>query len=73
MNRKEIILKHLSKHKYISSFQAFELYGITRLSAGIYDLKADGYKIGRVWRDAVNRYGNPVRYADYFLIKGNKK
>ena len=73
MNQAQTVLKHLRRHKYLSSFQAFELYGITRLSAVIYDLRADGYEIGVVWRETTNRYGNLVRYTDYFLIKGNKK
>ena len=72
MNRKEVILRHFSKYKYISSMQAFELYGITRLSAVIYDLRNDGHKIGFIWRTCVNRYGKQVRYADYFLIKKGK-
>lgn len=73
MNRKEVILKHLRRHKYISSFQAFDLYGITRLSAVIFDLREDGYQIGNVWRNTTNRFGHFVRYVDYFLIKGKKK
>ena len=73
MNQKQIVLKYLRWHKYLSSFRAFELYGITRLSAVIYDLRADGYEIGTIWRETTNRYGNLVKYVDYFLIKGKKK
>lgn len=73
MNGKQIVLQHFTKYKYISSKQAFELYGITRLSAVIFDLREEGYNIGSVWRSCTNRYGNNVRYMDYFLIKGKKK
>lgn len=73
MNQMQLVLKHLNRHKYISSFKAIELYGITRLSAVIYDLKDAGYEIGTVWRHATNRYGNPVRYVDYYLIKNKRK
>lgn len=72
MNQEQLILRHLRKYKYISSFKAIELYGITRLSAVIYNLREEGYKIGTIWRKATNRYGNLVRYVDYFLIKGKK-
>lgn len=73
MNRKIVILQHFAKNKYISSAQAFALYGITRLSAVIYELRQEGYKIGAVWRTETNRYGNTVRYMDYFLIKRERK
>ena len=29
-----IVLRHMQKHKTITSMQAFDLYGCTRLSAG---------------------------------------
>lgn len=73
MNRKEVILQHFSKHKFISSMVAFELYGITRLSAVIYELRHEGYKVGSIWRTTTNRFGREVRYLDYYLVKGVKK
>ena len=48
---------------------AFDMYGITRLSATIYNLRQRGIKIGSVWRTTTNRYGNQVRYMDYYLEK----
>ena len=33
------VLQHLLKHGSITSYEAFKLYGITRLSAKIYDLR----------------------------------
>ncbi len=69
MNHEEIILNHLRKHKTITTLEAFELYGITRLSARIFNLRESGYKIGLVWETGTNRYGNQVRWGKYFLIK----
>ena len=69
MNREEIVLRHFQKYKYISSMQAFELYGITRLSATIYNLRQRGIKVGSIWRTIINRYGKQVRYMDYYLEK----
>lgn len=65
----KIVLRHMTKHKTISSYQAFELYGITRLSAKIYNLREAGHRIGMVWRETVNRYGKTVRYGEYFIEK----
>ena len=72
MNHEAVVLQHFSKYKYLSSMQAFDLYGITRLSATIYDLRQKGIKIGSVWRTVINRYGNQVRYMDYYLEKRGK-
>lgn len=69
MNHEEIILNHLRKHKTITTLEAFELYGITRLSARIFNLRESGYKIGLIWENGTNRYGNQVRWGKYFLIK----
>lgn len=69
MNHDQIILHHLQKNKSITTLEAFELYGITRLSARIYDLRESGHKIGLIWEYGTNRYGNQVRWGKYFLIK----
>ena len=73
MNHEQVILKHFRRYKYLSAYKAVELYGITRLSARIYDLRRQGYVIQSIRRDAINRYGNPVSYFDYFLISSPKK
>lgn len=71
MNRKSRILRYLKTHKYITSYQAFELFNITRLSAVIFDLRQDGHKIGGIWETITDETtGNPVRFLRYFLIKG---
>ena len=47
------ILKYLKIYKNITSLEAINLFGETRLSARIYDLKKQGYKFKtepvRVW------------------------
>lgn len=69
MNQEQVILKHLQKHKSITSMEAIELYGFTRLSATIFNLRKSGIKIGMVWEYGVNRYGNSIKWGRYFLIK----
>ena len=62
------VLHHLIKFGSLTSFEAFELFGATRLSAIIFDLRKQGYNI---WTDSVstkNRYGQPTTYAKYVLI-----
>lgn len=45
MSHNDLILKHLSRRKAITSMDAFRLMGCTRLAARIRDLREDGYNI----------------------------
>lgn len=72
MNRCQLILKHLKRRKYITSYQAFELYGETRLSARIYDLRQMGYEIDGVWEKHINNFGEETKFIRYFLKKDKK-
>lgn len=62
------ILKHLKEKGSITSMEAFNLYGCTRLSAKIFDLRKDGYIINSEKETVLNRYGNTCVYARYVLL-----
>ena len=61
------ILNHLKTHDGITSMEAFQKYGATRLSAVIFTLRRSGYNIITEMQEGQNRYGTPVRYAKYVL------
>ena len=65
------ILEHLKKSGSITSMEAFQLFGITRLSARIKELRDKGYDIRTLMIDSVNRYGEDVRYGKYVLMEDN--
>ena len=44
------------------------MYGMTRLSAVIYNLKKDKYKISWEWIKVKTRFGNELRVKSYILI-----
>lgn len=67
MKQTEIILNHLQKYKSITSWESFELYGATRLSAIIFNLKKLGYKFDEEWIKTNNRFGQPVQFKKYIL------
>ena len=67
----EKILVHLDKHGSITSAEAMSFYGISRLASRVDDLKKYGYTIGKVTERGVNRFGEPVSYARYFLGGAN--
>ena len=68
VTQRQMVFMHLQQWD-ITSMEAFERYGATRLSAIIYDLKKQGHNIVTIMEEGVNRYGEPTRYARYHLIK----
>lgn len=71
--QKKQVLSHLLEFGSITSWEAIDLYGITRLSQYIYLLTKDGYLIDRITR--VNSDGKGW-HKEYVLIDegaGNEK
>lgn len=69
MTNKERILNHIKRYGSITTFTAFNSYGATRLSAIIFNLKKDGYKIKSEPINVKTRYGNKVIVSKYSLVK----
>ena len=69
--QRKAILEHLKNNKSITSKEAFVLYGATRLSAIIFDLRESGYSIITRMVDGTTRYGDSMKYAEYYLVKEN--
>ena len=63
----ERVLQYLKKHKGITSMEAFEMFGITRLSAVIFELRRK-YEIYSERTEGKNRYGEKVWFSTYKLI-----
>ena len=65
----DIIKEHLENNETITSLEAINLYGITRLSGVIYNLRHDGYDIISKDKAVMNRFGNVCHVAEYRLNK----
>ena len=63
------IIKLLRKQGYITSFEAIEKFGATRLSGIIFVLKKRGFGIETEMVQGKNRYGHSTNYAIYRLTK----
>lgn len=63
------VLKYLQENDGISSMEAFELFGATRLSAIIFKLRKYGYCITNNRCCSKNRYGEKVYFVKYKLVK----
>ena len=66
------VLAYLKEHGSITSWEAIQEFGATRLSAIIYDLRHEGYDIESKNETKTNRYGDKVTYTRYFLNEGNE-
>lgn len=65
-NKTNEVLKHLKQNGSITSWEAIQLYGATRLSAIIFNLRKK-YNINTFMIDDIDRYGNESQYAKYVL------
>lgn len=66
-NKTEKVLEHLKKNGCITSLEAIELYGATRLSDIIYRLRKHGMKIETIDIPFTDRYGTKYTYGKYVL------
>lgn len=67
MTQEKAVLLHLKRHGSITSWDAITLFGATRLSAIIYNLRHDGWNIETTDLTVKNRYGNSTTVAKYIL------
>ena len=65
------VLKYMKSHKNgITSMQAFELFGATRLSSIIHRLRKK-HIIETITEEGKNRFGGSTQYARYVLREDN--
>lgn len=67
MKQTEIIKQHLEKHGHITGREAYEKYGIYRLSEVIRKLRCKGLNIVTYDREFTDCDGDKRRYGEYVL------
>ena len=67
MTKTHVVLDWIKTHASISSMEAIQSFGATRLSVIIFNLRKRGYDIETVRCEGRDRFGNPMRYARYYL------
>ena len=67
ISQKDRVLKYMRAMNGITTWEAIKEFGITRLSAKIYDLRKDGYNIKSKTIQSINRYGDITHFKQYFL------
>ena len=66
------VLEHLEKYGTITSIEAINKYGCTRLSHYIYLLRNEDYNIISNYKNVRTRYGFPATIAVYTLAEGKE-
>ncbi len=72
MNKSQLVKEHLLEHGSITSWDAINLYGETRLSDVILKLRQKGWDIRTIMVEFTDRYGNTSKYANY-VLKGDNE
>lgn len=68
-NKTQAVLAHLKEHGTITSLEAIEEYGATRLSAIIFNLRKRGYNIETVNLPFTDRFGTTSTFGKYILVE----
>ena len=69
ITKTECIKRHLEEYGNITSWEAIQEYGVTRLSAIIFNLRKSGINISNEWIRFTDRFGTDGKYVQYILIK----
>ena len=63
------VLNYMLDNGSITSWEAIKEFGITRISARIFELRKRGFFIENEWEHTTNRYGDKIKYVRYSLNK----
>jgi len=63
-SQRQAVIEHLKKKKSLTSWEAIQLYGITRLASIIFNLRAEGYSIF-----TKKEQNDKSKWARYVLMK----
>ena len=63
------VKNHLIQHGFINSWMAINIYGATRLSAIIFNLRRKGMNIISQPESTLDRNGNVCNFVKYVLVK----
>lgn len=67
-SQRELILEHLERGWSITSLEAWEKYGCSRLADVIFKLRKEGYRIDSEMTEGRTKMGASTRYATYRLV-----
>ena len=72
MTQCERIMEYIKEFGSITTLEAFQDLGVTRLASRIHDLYDAGYEFKREMIKGKNRYGETVHFMRYSLKEGKE-
>ena len=67
MSQKKRILSHLESGKTLTRLSAWDELGVIEAPARISELRGEGHKIFSERKTVLNRYGESVQIAEWFM------
>jgi hypothetical protein len=67
MTQADRVLEYLESGKTITTLNAFNELGITRLAARVHELKSDGHEVKKNTITVVNRFNENCSIAEYYM------
>lgn len=69
MTQHSLILSYMKEHGSITTYEAYEQLGITKLTTRISELRQGGFVIRQRTESGLNRYGKLVTFNRYWLVE----
>ncbi len=67
MSQKDRVLQYLKKGKVLNRLNAWDELGVIETPARISELRHEGHDIQTNMKPVLNRYGEQVRIAEWFI------
>ena len=67
ITQRQRVINYIRKFGSITSKEAYNDLGITKLAKRIKELKEQGYEFKTEWERGENRYKEPVSFKKYYL------
>lgn len=67
MSQKDRVLQYLKQGKVLNRLNAWDELGVIETPARISELRHEGHQIKTTMKQVLNRYGEQVRIAEWFI------
>ena len=72
LNQQDRVYEYMKDFTYITRVDAMQDIGVANLTAVISELRKDGIQIETKYIKTKNRYGERIKYAQYYLKEEQK-
>lgn len=69
MSQKDRVLQYLKQGKVLTRLNAWDELGVIETPARIHELRSEGHDIQSTRKQVLNRYGETVNIAEWFITR----